>query len=55
MNKKYEKAFDEFLNNEKCEELNEIFYKTVKAAFEAGYKSKKPILIPPIIINDDKK
>ena len=52
MNKKYEKAFDEFLNDDKCEKLNEVFYKTVKTAFEAGYKAKKPEIIPQIIISE---
>ena len=43
MEKNIDKALDEFLDENKCEELNELFYKTVKEAFKAGDKAKVPI------------
>ena len=52
MNKKREKALDDFLDDDECEKLEELFYQTVKEAFNAGYKAKKSMVIPQIIISE---
>ena len=44
MSKNYEKALDDFLDDDTSEKLQELFYQTVKAAFKAGYKAKKTSL-----------
>jgi len=45
-----DKALDEFLDDENCDEIQENFYQLVKRAFEAGYKSRKPLIIPQVLI-----
>lgn len=35
----FDQAFSKFLDDEKCEQVNEILYKLIRSAFTAGWKA----------------